>query len=74
MSADELMTQGTEQALDVARAWLLTQLADGAQQAINLQIAAAAKNISDRTLNRAKKSLGIVSRKTKDSWLWELPK
>ena len=73
ITADELLAQGTQRSLDVACAWLLTQLSAGPQPAINLQIAAAAENIADRTLNRAKKRLGIASRKERDRWIWALP-
>jgi len=73
MTSDELLVQGTQQPLDVACAWLLAKLSTGPQPAINMQIAATAERISDRTLKRAKKRLGIVSTKEGDHWIWSLP-
>ena len=73
MTCDELLSQVTERAVDVARAWLLTQLSAGPQPPMNLQIAAAADGIADRTLQRAKKSLGVVSQREGKNWIWSLP-
>ena len=73
MTSDQLLVQGTQQPLDVACAWLLARLSAGPQPAINMQIAATAENISDRTLKRAKKRLGVVSLKQGDHWTWSLP-
>ena len=73
MSSDELLAQGTQQPVDIASAWLLAQLSAGEQPPINLQIAAAAEGIADRTLKRAKKRLGIVSSKQGDQWICALP-
>ena len=73
MSSDELLAQGTQQALDIACAWLLAQLSAEPQPATKLQIAATVEGIRERTLNRAKKRLGVVSTKKKDHWEWSLP-
>ena len=73
MTADELLVQGTQKSLDIACAWLVAQLSTGPQSATNIQIAATVKGIPERTLNRAKKCLSIVSTKDGNRWIWSLP-
>ncbi len=72
MTSAELLAQGTEKPVDVAAAWLLAQLSQGELPASDLQIAATLHGIKDRTLNRAKKQLGVVSRKVENRWYWAL--
>ena len=72
MTADELLAQGTQQQLDIACSWLLAQLSAGPQPAVNVQTAAALEGITDRTLARAKKRLGVQSLKEGDHWIWTL--
>jgi AAA domain/DnaB-like helicase N terminal domain len=62
-------------ALAEAKSFLLSALADGARPAIDIQTEAQREGIRERTLKRAKKSLGIVSRKSSmsGSWEWLLP-
>jgi hypothetical protein len=73
MTADELMKQGTENALDIACSWLLAQLSSGPRSALELQVAATADRIADRTLTRAKERLQVHSYKESGSWFWRLP-
>jgi hypothetical protein len=73
MTSDELMGQGNQQQLDVAYAWLAAQLSTGPQTVVNLQLAAMMAGISERTLRRAKKSLGVVSDRDGTGWRWSLP-
>ena len=73
MTADELMAQSKPQLLEVACDWLEEQLSAGPQSAANIQIAATVERISERTLNRAKKRLGVESVKEGDHWFWSIP-
>ena len=73
LSADDLMNQGAVQSLEIACSWLLAQLSSGPQPAIDMKAAAAVADISDTTLNRAKKQLGVVTRREKNRWTWTLP-
>ncbi|MBI3104107.1 MAG: AAA family ATPase [Candidatus Rokubacteria bacterium] len=57
---------------------LREQLADGERPAVEVQQAARANGISDRTLNRAKRRLGVKARHTgqpgrRQAWYWSLP-
>jgi hypothetical protein len=59
-----------------AKEFLLERLADGAVKQEDVVAEGEANNISEKTLRRAKKDLGIVSRKGKGidaNWTWELP-
>jgi len=62
-------------ALAEAKSFLLSALTDGARPATDIQTEAQREGIRERTLKRAKKSLGIVSRKSSmsGSWEWLLP-
>jgi putative DNA primase/helicase len=57
---------------------LRDQLADGERPAVEVQQAARANGISDRTLNRAKRRLGVKARHMgqpgrRQAWYWSLP-
>ena len=69
-----LLGQRTQQQLDVAYAWLAAQLSAGPQKAGDMKIAATMAGISNMTLRRANKSLGIVSMQDSEGWHWSLPK
>jgi AAA domain-containing protein len=73
MTSDELMGQRSQQQLDVANSWLAAQLSAGPQTATDMQIAATMAGISNVTLRRAKKSLGVVSKQESNGWYWSLP-
>ena len=81
MNADQLV--GAEpkkrEAPSVLRAcdWLLRYLAQGPRSALEVLGAAEAEHISERTLDRAKKNLGIQSKiessNGRSCWMWMLP-
>ena len=58
-----------------AREFLLERLETGPVGAIDIAEEAKQNGIAKRTLDRAKKDLGIKSRKNKvdGNWYWELP-
>jgi hypothetical protein len=56
-----------------ATAFLQERLADGPQQALGLKADAHLAGIKVRTLDQAKKSLGVVSTRSGEHWLWALP-
>jgi hypothetical protein len=69
-------TAHTDQsAEDSAIAVLLDLLTDGPKAATEVQAAAKAADIAERTLDRAKKRLGVKSQKAGfgEGWLWSLP-
>lgn len=70
LTSDDLVNMKGPRQLDLACAWLANQLASGPQPSTNILAAAAAQNISNRTLHRAKKELGIVSTKQDGQWMW----
>jgi hypothetical protein len=53
--------------------FLRAELKDGAMPAKYLLDKAESEGISKRTLDRAKKSLGIVSKPEGKIWVWRLP-
>ena len=59
----------------LVKRWLLKELALGPRMALDLLAAAAAVGISERTLRRVKKRMGIQSRKSSADgpWVWFLP-
>ncbi len=85
MNADEAIKEentdggdGRRTTLDDAIAWLQDALADGPLVAKEILRRAHAEGISNSTLNRAKASLGVHSKKKDHSvqtvWLWRLPR
>ena len=84
MNADEAIQEenapdeSRHTALDDAIAWLQETLADGSVAAREIARRARAEGIADSTLDRAKTSLGVCSRKQdhggKAAWLWRLPR
>jgi len=61
-------------ALDEAVEFLKQELAEGPVPSKELLKKAKAEGISERTLYRAKSSLGVVSKKEGKEWVWMLPK
>jgi len=62
-------------ALSKAKAFLLKELAHGPVAAERAEKDARGAGVSARTLKRAKRELGVVSKKEGDgSWSWALPK
>jgi putative DNA primase/helicase len=62
--------------IDEAEQFLLQYLADGAKPVDDVKAAAAERNISDRTLERAAKNLHVIvwkAREHRGQWYWELP-
>jgi len=58
---------------DEAKAWLFGQLEQGPVTANAIQKASKADGIGFRTLKRAKKELGVMSKKVDDAWTWFPP-
>lgn len=78
-SASMLLAQGEESergALDEAQEVLVTVLSDGPVTARQAKQQCRDAGIADRTRDRAKNALGIVSKKQgmDGGWVWELPK
>lgn len=61
-------------ALAEAEAFLRSELSDGPKSARALKQAAQDAGIAPRTLDRARRGLGVVSRKTGNGWNLELPR
>jgi RecA-family ATPase len=76
-SADELVAgNGTGRktsALQAAIDFLQLLLADGPKLATEVFVRAEESQISETTLNRAKKALGVDCKKTPGPWIWSLP-
>jgi hypothetical protein len=80
ITADEALAasanEGEERgAVGEAMDFLQDILCTGPVSCKHINAGAKANGIKDRTLDRAKKRLGILTRKTgmKDGWIWELP-
>ncbi len=58
--------------LDEAKAFLLRVLKDGPAPAKSISSAAYAEGITEVTLKRAKKDLGIISEMDGDRWFWSM--
>jgi archaellum biogenesis ATPase FlaH len=61
-------------ALSEAKGFLSQELADGAMAAEEVKKDARGAGISERTLKRAKREMGVRSRKRGGVWYWELPR
>lgn len=73
---DNLDPAGTEEKAtkrDLAKDFLLETLTDGSKSANEIVLAAHEKQISDKTLQRGKKELGIISYSEGGMWFWKLP-
>jgi hypothetical protein len=64
---------GDETPRDEAKAWLQTVLRDGPVEAKKLLRQAKADGVSEKTLRRAKKELGVFSDQRQSGWAWMLP-
>jgi hypothetical protein len=77
VTASEAMQAATENrapsARDEAKEFLLDYLAGGPMPADAIKEAAEANGVSERTLRRAMKELGIRPQKDDKHWVWELP-
>ena len=75
ITANEAMAAaGGQTAKQEAREFLLDRLEAGPRKAEDLLDEAKQEGIVEKTLRRAKKELGVKSRKTSSGeWLWELP-
>jgi hypothetical protein len=60
-------------ALDTAMTFLREELKNGSLPSTQVIADANARGISERTLKRAKQSLGVKSIQVKGGWLWALP-
>lgn len=75
ITADELEASGNAapKALDNAVIFLTEELQGGPKQATVIKNTARTKGIATRTIERAKKELGVLSKKTDEGWIWRLP-
>jgi putative DNA primase/helicase len=71
-NADMIMSGAGSQKLSIAKAFLLGTLAEGPVAASEVLADAKRSGIAEKTLNRAKKELGIVSTKLAGAWHWEV--
>ena len=62
--------KGSDSALDEAKAFVTEQLANGPRLARDLQALADQREISEKTLKRAKKALGVQSHRRDGGWTW----
>lgn len=53
--------------------WLRGMLADGAKPSPTILSQAKADGISEKTLRRAKKELGVTAKRVGQGWVWQLP-
>jgi hypothetical protein len=69
--------RGGDGALDEAREWLRDVLSPGPQPAIEVKARAEADGIKSRTLDRAKKDLGVMATRegfgSDGRWVWYMP-
>lgn len=73
ISADDIDDDGTRTPFDEAKQWLESQLGKDPVPASAVFKHAKGDGISERTLNRAKKELGIISERDGKHWVWRLP-
>lgn len=79
VTADELVNafssagKRTNTKLEKAKEVLVCMLTDGPKLQRDVMAEMTALGISKRTAADAKGELGVVSRKIKDAWIWELP-
>jgi hypothetical protein len=77
LRADSGRSDADTSEVDEAKAWLESALADGPQGARHIIAQARHDGIAKRTLDRAKKAMGVVSEKGKGAlttpWTWRLP-
>lgn len=75
LTADDLtgVSPVNSSAVDDAIEFLKSELAAGARPATSVTRKAQASGHSDRTIDRAKKVLGVRVKKGKDGWNWSLP-
>jgi hypothetical protein len=75
LSADQLTASDSgPSALDSAIDFLKQELSGGPIKATEIQKKAEARAIASRTIDRAKKELGVKVDKKGASWIWSLPK
>ncbi len=73
ITADDLSDSQHTTPRDEAETWLRQALTDGKVPSTKLAAEATREGISERTLNRAKKRLGVVSERDGGAWYWSLP-
>lgn len=73
LTVDDLGGPPTSQsAIDEGIEFLRNQLKDGPRPAKEVQGAAELAGHSPRTIDRAKKTIGVKAKKVKDQWIWSL--
>jgi putative DNA primase/helicase len=71
VSADDI--EGDDSPRGEAKQWLRAKLEDGPKPAKWLLSNSKSDGISEKTLRRAQKELGIISDRLGDAWVWRLP-
>jgi hypothetical protein len=72
VSADDIEAEGETSPREEAKAWLRALLESGPVPATKVFQIAKADRIAERTLKRAKKELGVGSRREGEHWVWHL--
>ncbi|MCM2291430.1 AAA family ATPase [Allorhizobium sp. BGMRC 0089] len=76
ITVDDLMVGeegGRKSAMDEAKDFLKAELKDRSQSATELLKKAEGRQISKRTLDRAREEIGVIARKRGKEWVWSLP-
>ena len=74
LNADDLLQSKTRKPkLTPAKEAIQGWLADGAVRASEIYERALALGLSKRTVDTAKKELGVISKKVQNVWMWSLP-
>jgi putative DNA primase/helicase len=73
-AAEAMSAAKSPAARDEAKKFLADYLAAGPVPAKEIEEAAAAHGISERTLRRARNDIGVTVRKETERWVWEMPR
>jgi hypothetical protein len=74
LTADQIQGNTSQSsAIESATKFVEEQLSGSSKTARTIKLAAEARSISARTLDRAKDILGVISTETKEGWVWSLP-
>ena len=71
--ADDLVRTERAGAIDAAEKWLRERLARGPVSSRVIAEERTSQSFSFGTVKRAAKKLGVLSRKTREGWIWRLP-
>ena len=76
VSADEVLAPNKQKVskLDQAKQFLSEQLNQSPERGSTLIERAKEAGINERTLNTAKKQIGVTSKRSGDEWMWSMPR